>query len=89
VRGGSSSDPGDDPPRVPAHRRALVRVRAARAGANVGRMSEETTGYDPDQDPDADPANLNPRTGAAAQGGADQDADTDAEPANLNPRDDA
>jgi len=51
-------------------------------------MSEDTTGYDPDQDPDADPANLNPRTGAAAAGDADSDTDTDAEPANLNPRED-
>ncbi len=63
-------------------------MRASRAGANVDHMSEETTGYDPEKDPDADPANLNPRTGAAAAGDPDQDADTDAEPANLNPRDD-
>ena len=52
-------------------------------------MSEEPTGYDPDQDPDADPAQLNPRTGAAASGDPEDDADTDAEPANLNPREDA
>ncbi|MBO3089977.1 hypothetical protein [Cellulomonas dongxiuzhuiae] len=52
-------------------------------------MSEETTGYDPDQDPDSDPASLNPRTGAAASGDPESDDDTDAEAANLNPRDDA
>ena len=52
-------------------------------------MSDSTTAYDPADDPDADPANLNPRTGAAAAGGTDDDADTDAEPANLNPREDA
>ncbi|MCC2314044.1 hypothetical protein [Cellulomonas xiejunii] len=52
-------------------------------------MSEETTGYDPNQDPDADPANLNPRTGDAASGDPEADADTDAEAANLNPRGDA
>lgn len=52
-------------------------------------MSDSTTAYDPAQDPDADPENLNPRTGAAASGDAQDDTDTDAEPANLNPRDDA
>lgn len=53
-------------------------------------MSEEATGYDPDQDPDTDPEQLNPRTGEAAAGGApdDPDADTDADPAMLNPRGD-
>lgn len=51
-------------------------------------MSEQPTGYDPDQDPDTDPGQLNPRTGAAASGDPETDADTDAEPANLNPRED-
>lgn len=50
-------------------------------------MSEhDESGYDPSTDPDSDPASLNPRTGAAAAGGADHDEDTDAEAANLNPR---
>ncbi len=47
------------------------------------------SGYDPAEDPDADPAMLNPRTGAQAAGGDEGDEDTDAEPANLNPRDDS
>jgi len=43
---------------------------------------------DTDVDPDAEPGNLNPRTGAAAHSDApaDTDADPDAEPGNLNPR---
>lgn len=45
-------------------------------------------GYDPAEDPDSDPAMLNPRAGAQAAGGDEGDDDTDAEPANLNPRDD-
>lgn len=48
--------------------------------------ADEPTGYDPDDDPDAQPGELNPRTGAAASGSAAGDEDTDAEPANLNPR---
>ena len=51
--------------------------------------TDDTTskGYDPAEDPDSDPAMLNPRTGEQADGGdADTDPDTDAEPANLNPR---
>ena len=64
-------------------------MRAASRGANVDGMSDETTGYDPDKDPDTDPASLTPRTGAAAAGDAEADEDTDAEPANLNSRDDA
>ena len=48
-----------------------------------------STGYDPAEDPDSDPAMLNPRDGAQADGDSGADADTDAEPANLNPRDDA
>ncbi|MBD3779943.1 hypothetical protein [Cellulomonas sp. ES6] len=47
------------------------------------------TGYDPAEDPDSDPAMLNPREGAQAAGDAGADVDTDAEPANLNPRGDA
>jgi hypothetical protein len=61
-------------------------VHAAPPGVTVDGMSEQTTGYDPAQDPDADPASLNPRTGSQAAGGDEQDVDTDAEPANLNPR---
>ncbi len=51
---------------------------------------DDAAAYDPETHTDSDPANLNPRTGAAAAGGAedDPDADTDADPANLNPRDD-
>ncbi len=49
-----------------------------------------TAGYDPEQDTDSDPANLNPRTGAAAKGGSEDDGDDpDGDPANLNPRDDS
>jgi hypothetical protein len=51
-------------------------------------MTEETTGYDPDQDPDTDPGSLNPRTGGAASDEGDGAAggDPDADPGNLNPR---
>ena len=41
------------------------------------------------EDPDADPMNMNPRSGAAASSEAtesDEYEDTDADPANLNPR---
>ncbi|MFI2754572.1 hypothetical protein ACGIF2_14630 [Cellulomonas sp. P22] len=43
-----------------------------------------------DYDTDADPDNLNPRSGANAAGDPtdDPDADTDADPHNLNPRHD-
>lgn len=50
--------------------------------------SESERRYDPEWDPDADPGQVNPRSGAQASGDPSQDADTDAEPANLNPRDD-
>ncbi len=44
--------------------------------------------YDPDEDVDADPASMNPRTGAAAHDTAESDEyeDSDADPANMNPR---
>lgn len=47
---------------------------------------DSTQGYDPEQDPDSDPAMLNPRTGAQAADHADPEQDTDADPDNLNPR---
>lgn len=42
----------------------------------------------PDEESDADPTTMNPRTGAAAHDTPESDAyeDTDADPANLNPR---
>ncbi|WP_250445143.1 hypothetical protein [Actinotalea sp. C106] len=40
--------------------------------------------YDPAQDPDADPENLTPRSGAAASG-EPTDGDPDADPDMLNP----
>ena len=43
--------------------------------------------YDPDEDPDADPGMLNPRTGAAAHDEGGDDDDTDANPGNMNPHD--
>lgn len=57
----------------------------------------EQTGYDPSQDPDADPDQLNPREGAAAGddesdtaraagSGDESDQDQDADPSSLNPR---
>ncbi|MFF2267115.1 hypothetical protein ACFVTZ_02540 [Cellulosimicrobium cellulans] len=51
-------------------------------------MSEnDERGYDPAEDPDADPRSLNPREGRQASGtGSDDDADTDSEPGNVNPR---
>jgi len=49
--------------------------------------SDDGAGYDPAQDPDADPGSLNPRTGGQAQGEGDGAEDTDADPDNLNPRD--
>ncbi|WP_158068896.1 hypothetical protein [Cellulosimicrobium sp. CUA-896] len=33
----------------------------------MSKSSQRNDGYDPSQDPDADPASLNPRTGAEAQ----------------------
>ncbi|WP_419706416.1 hypothetical protein [Promicromonospora sp. NFX87] len=62
-------------------------------------MSEQL-GYDPTQDPDADPDQLNPREGAAAgndeddasgqhtgqAAGQDTDTDQDADPSSMNPR---
>ena len=66
-----------------------------------GQMDADTNPHDPveperepapaddtELDPDADPRNLHPRTGAAAHSDVpvDEDADTDAEPGNLNPR---
>ena len=50
-------------------------------------MSEnDERGYDPAEDPDADPRSMNPREGAEAQGSSSGAGDTDAEPANVNPR---
>ncbi|QAY71176.1 hypothetical protein [Xylanimonas protaetiae] len=48
----------------------------------------ESDAYDPEQDADADPEAMNPRTGAAAHDTPESDAyeDTDADPANMNPR---
>jgi hypothetical protein len=54
-------------------------------------MSEQTPSekpYDPAEDPDADPENLEPRTGDRATGGASE-GDPDADPDMLNPRDGA
>lgn len=54
-------------------------------------MSEQTSSekpYNPSQDPDADPENLEPRTGSAAAGEPDG-TDPDADPDMLNPRDGA
>lgn len=60
-------------------------------------MSEQTSGspdptaYDPAQDPDADPENLQPREGERASGEqstTDAGDDPDADPAMLNPRTD-
>ncbi len=48
---------------------------------------DDREGYDPAQDPDADPESLNPRTGSQAQGGTEgETGDTDADPDSLNPR---
>ncbi|MFB7886883.1 hypothetical protein ACFCZ3_02480 [Cellulosimicrobium cellulans] len=51
-------------------------------------MSEnDERGYDPAEDPDADPRSLNPRKGRQASGsGSDHDTDPDSEPGNVNPR---
>lgn len=52
-------------------------------------MSEKTPSeqpYDPAKDPDADPENLQPRTGSKAAGGPSE-GDPDADPDMLNPRD--
>jgi hypothetical protein len=55
----------------------------------------EQPGYDPAQDPDADPDQLNPREGAAAgndesdadrAAGSGDEPDQDADPASMNPR---
>ncbi|WP_454042357.1 hypothetical protein [Cellulosimicrobium sp. Marseille-Q8652] len=51
----------------------------------MSESDEQGRGYDPGEDPDADPANLNPREGQGAEGSTDQ-GDPDADPANLNPR---
>ena len=66
-------------------------MRVPAGGATVVRMSEQTPSeqpYDPSTDPDADPENLEPRTGAAAAGGPSH-GDPDADPDMLNPRDGA
>lgn len=52
----------------------------------MSESSQRNDGYDPSQDPDADPASLNPRTGAEAEGTGTYDGDPDADAANLNPR---
>jgi hypothetical protein len=55
----------------------------------MSEQGDTNAGYDPEQDPDAQPESLNPRTGeeASSQGGQDEEyEDTDADPANLNPR---
>ncbi len=46
---------------------------------------------DPGYDTDADPDNLNPRSGASAKSDVpdDPEADTDGDPNNMNPRHDA
>jgi hypothetical protein len=54
-----------------------------------GGMSEPTDSLDPaddatDLDPDADPANMNPRDDRDRE---DYEGDPDADPANMNPRD--
>ena len=46
---------------------------------------DTTQGYDPAEDPDTDPAMLNPRTGSQAHDDGDG-GDPDADPDNLNPR---
>ena len=49
-------------------------------------MSEsDEQGYDPAEDPDADPRSLNPRQGDQAES-SPPGGDTDADPDNLNPR---
>ncbi|SDF55954.1 hypothetical protein SAMN04487781_1860 [Cellulosimicrobium cellulans] len=69
--------------------------RAARAGRGTttksateeADMSEnDERGYDPAEDPDADPRSLNPREGRQASGSGSEDTDPDAEPGNVNPR---
>jgi hypothetical protein len=52
----------------------------------MSESDEQTTGYDPAEDPDADPRNLNPREGRQAEGGSEESGDPDADPANVNPR---
>ncbi|ROS74355.1 hypothetical protein [Cellulomonas sp. PhB143] len=50
-------------------------------------MSEnDERGYDPAEDPDADPASLNPRTGTGAPADSPGDGDPDGDPDSLNPR---
>jgi hypothetical protein len=55
----------------------------------------EQPGYDPTEDPDADPDQLNPREGAAAGNdesdtargaGSGDEPDQDADPSSMNPR---
>jgi len=52
----------------------------------MSEQPERATPYDPDQDPDAQPSSLNPRTGDQASDTGESYEDTDADPANLNPR---
>ncbi|WP_251152841.1 hypothetical protein [Cellulosimicrobium sp. Marseille-Q4280] len=51
----------------------------------MSESDEQGRGYDPGEDPDADPRSLNPRVGEGAQD-TDDGGDPDADPANLNPR---
>jgi hypothetical protein len=72
-------------------------VRVQGCGATLVLMSEQTpddasqqgdTGaYDPAQDPDSDPEQLQPRVGGEASGTSN--GDPDADPDMLNPRDGA
>ncbi|WP_435737628.1 hypothetical protein V5D56_03215 [Cellulosimicrobium sp. PMB13] len=51
----------------------------------MSESDQQGGGYDPSEDPDADPRSLNPREGEGAEG-AGSGGDPDADPANLNPR---
>src|SRR5690606_17853951 len=89
-RPGTPASRACESPRAVRRWQGPVAVRGAGAAPRPDRggpMSEnDERGYDPAEDPDADPRSLNPREGRQAVGGEPQDADPDAEPGNLNPR---
>ncbi len=52
----------------------------------MSEQPEGTSPYDPDEDPDTQPASLNPRTGDQARSTETTEGDSDADPDMMNPR---
>ncbi len=52
----------------------------------MSEQPEGTSPYDPDEDPDAQPDSLNPRTGDQARSTEPTEGDADADADMMNPR---